>query len=172
MRGPFLSLGEFVNRRLVRDDELARCGALQAALDDPEVTINKDLRDGEITGSETTSKGKPRYSFTAAATGPRKQGITGYVTQADLLASLGTSITPRSDTFTVRAMGEARDDEGKVEVRVWCEAVVQRSARYVDPADAASTATTALKPANVLFGRRFEVVSFRWLNPQEVKPVS
>jgi hypothetical protein len=171
-RGPFLSMGEFVNRRLVRDDELARCGALQAALDDPEVTINKDLRDGEITGSETTSKGKPRYSFTAAATGPRKQGITGYVTQADLLASLGTSITPRSDTFTVRAMGEARDDEGKVEVRVWCEAVVQRSARYVDPADAAATAPAALKPVNALFGRRFEVVSFRWLNPQEVKPVS
>jgi len=171
-RGPFLSLGEFVNRRLVREDELARCGALQAALDDPDVSINEPLRDDQISGSETTSKGKPRYSFTAAATGPRKQGITGYVTQADLLSSLGTSITPRSDTFTVRAMGEAKDDQGQVQARVWCEAVVQRSAVYVDPADAASTATASLKPINALFGRRFDIVSFRWLNPQEVKPVS
>ena len=171
-RGPFLSLGEFVNRRLVREDELARCGPLQAALDDPDVTINEELRDGEITGSETTSKGKPRYSFTAAATGPRKQGITGYVTQADLLASLGASITPRSDTFTVRAMGEARDDDGKVQARVWCEAVIQRGAEFVDPVDIAATATAALKPVNARFGRRFEIVSFRWINPQEVKSVS
>ena len=172
-RGPFLSLGEFVNRRLVREDELARSGALQAALDDPKVSINEPLRDEMITGSETTSKGKPRYNFTAAATGPRKQGITGYVTQADLLSSLGTAITPRSDTFTIRAMGESKDDKGNVLVRVWCEAVVQRGADYVDPVDTASTATASLKQSiNTVFGRRFDIVSFRWLNAEEVKPVS
>ncbi|MCW1925050.1 hypothetical protein OKA05_20990 [Luteolibacter arcticus] len=171
-RGPFLSLGEFVNRRLVREADLALCGPLQAALDDPDVTINEPLRDTEITGSESTSKGKPRYSFAAAAEGPRKQGIAGYVTQADLLSSLGTSITPRSDTFTIRAMGEAKDDKGNVLIRVWCEAVVQRGSAYVDPADAASVAPAALKPLNARFGRRFDVVSFRWLNPQEVKAVS
>ena len=171
-RGPFLSLGEFVNRRLVREDELARSGALQAALDDPKVTINEPLRDSMLTGAESTSKGKPQYNFAAAAAGPRKQGITGYVTQADLLASLGTSITPRSDTFTVRAMGEARDDQGNVQMRVWCEAVIQRGANYVDASDPTSTATASLKPLNARFGRRFEIVSFRWLHPQEVKSVS
>ena len=94
-------------------------------------------------------------------------------TQADLLSSLGTSISPRSDTFTIRAMGEAKNDEGKVEVRVWCEAVIQRGADYVDPADGAATALASLKqPINARFGRRFDVVSFRWLNPEEVKPVS
>jgi hypothetical protein len=171
-RGPFLSLGEFVNRRLVREDALARCGALQAALDDPGVSINEPLRDGIVTGTESTSKGKPRYNFPAAAAGPRKQGITGYVTQADLLSSLGTSITPRSDTFTIRAMGEAKDDKGNVLMRVWCEAVVQRGADYVDPEDTASTATGSLKPVNALFGRRFDILSFRWLNAEEVKSVS
>lgn len=168
-RGPFLSLGEFVNRRLVRNDELARCGALQAALDDKNVSINEPFRGDELSGSETTSRGKPRYNFPAAAAGPRRQGINGYVTQADLLASLGTSITPRSDTFTVRAMGEAKDDEGKVQVRVWCEAVIQRGAAYIDPKDAATVATASLKPVNARFGRRFDIVSFRWLHPQEVK---
>ncbi|WP_035610778.1 hypothetical protein [Haloferula sp. BvORR071] len=171
-RGPFLSLSEFVNRRLSRDNNLALSGALQAALDDSNVSINEPLRDEAITGSESTSKGRPQYKFAAAAAGPRKQGITGYVTQADLLASLGTSITPRSDTFTVRAMGEAKDPDGKVQVRVWCEAVIQRGADYIDPADAASVAATSLKPLNARFGRRFEIVSFRWLNPQELKSVS
>lgn len=171
-RGPFLSLGEFVNRRLVRDADLALSGPLQAALDDKDVSINEPMRDDELSGSETTSRGKPKYNFPAAAAGPRKQGISGYVTQADLLASLGTSITPRSDTFTVRAMGEAKNDKGEVQVRVWCEAVIQRGSAFVDPADAASAVTASLKPVNARFGRRFELVSFRWLNPEEVKSIS
>ncbi len=171
-RGPFFSMAEFVNRRLVRDADMALCGPLQAALDDKDVSINQPLRDEELSGAETTSNGKPRYSFPTAAAGPRKQGITGYVTQADLLASLGTSLAPRSDTFTVRAMGEAKNDKGEVQVRVWCEAVIQRSSDYIDTDDPAATATTALNPVNARFGRRFDIVSFRWLNAAELNPVS
>ena len=69
-------------------------------------------------------------------------------------------------------MGEAKDNDGKVQVRVWCEAVIQRGSAYIDPADLAWTPTASLKSLNLRFGRRFEIVSFRWLNPQEVKPVS
>lgn len=168
-RGPFLSLAEFVNRRIDRNPDLSLCGALQAALDDKEVTINEPLRGEEVTGSESTSRGRPRFAFAEAAQGPRMQGITGYVTQADLLASLGTSISPRSDTFTVRAMGEAKDGKGKVEARVWCEAVIQRSASFVDSTNVATTAQASLSPLNTRFGRRFDIVSFRWLHPQELK---
>jgi hypothetical protein len=70
-------------------------------------------------------------------------------------------------------MGEAKDDMGNIQARVWCEAVIQRGAAYVDPSDPASTATASLKsPVNARFGRRFDMVSFRWLHPQEVKPAS
>ena len=45
-RGPFLSLSEFVNRRLdSREPELSAKGALQAALDSPDVDINKAFRE-------------------------------------------------------------------------------------------------------------------------------
>jgi hypothetical protein len=170
-RGPFLSLAEFVNRRVSRDTELALSGALQSALDDPAVSINEPFRSDIITGSERSSAGAPIYPFPEAAKGPRRQGITGYVTQADLLQSVGDRLTPRSDTFTIRAMGEARDANGVVRSRVWCEATVQRGAAYVDPGDDAATSAPSLKQsANLRFGRRFEVVSFRWLNPQEVQP--
>lgn len=175
-RGPFLSLAEFVNRRLSSKlDPLALSGTLQSALDDPKVSINAPFRGDLLTGNERAdfadgTSTKPLYLFAEAAKGPRRQGITGYVTQADLLQSLGSRISPRSDTFTIRAMGEAKDAKGKVISRVWCEAVVQRTAAYVDPADAASTPADSLtQPANVQFGRRFEIISLRWLSPLEVQ---
>ncbi|MBN8460036.1 MAG: hypothetical protein J0M04_19590 [Verrucomicrobia bacterium] len=166
-RGPFLSTAEFVNRRLSKDAALATSGALQAALDDKTVSINAAF--GGDTVPTGTSAGKPTYPFPDAATGPRLQGISGYVTQADLLATVGPAITPRSDTFTIRALGEARDADGVVKARAWCEAVVQRDARYLDPAETADTAPGSLKlSANTLFGRRFDIISFRWLAPVEV----
>lgn len=171
-RGPFLSLGEFVNRRLERNSKLALSGALQSALDDPQVSINEPLRGSTVTGAETVSNGRARFTYPDAAKGPRLQGITGYVTQADLLSSLGPRISPRSDTFTVRAMGEAKNSNGDVQARVWCEAVIQRSSSYVDPSDAATTAMASLNSINTRFGRRFNLVSFRWLQPQELQPAS
>lgn len=168
-RGPFLSLSEFVNRRLTADPELAISGALQSALDDPEVSINAPFRGDMLDANPATPAGRPNYHFPEAAAGPRRQGIAGYVTQADLLQSIGPALTPRSDTFTVRAMGEVRDEGGRVLARAWCEAVVQRTAEYVDPANPAGEATAALNGINSRFGRRFDIVSFRWLSPWEVE---
>jgi len=53
---------------------------------------------------------------------------------------------------------------------VWCEAVVQRQAEYVDSADdsTALPGDSLNSEANKLFGRRFEVKSFRWLSKDEV----
>lgn len=169
-RDPFRSMAEFVNRRISTDKKLAVSGALQSALDDSTVTINAPFRSELIKGTETSSAGKPVYNFPEAAQGSRKQGITGYVTQADLLASVGTSLSVRSDTFTIRAMGEARDGTGKLQSRAWCEAVVQRTAAYVNPSEDPVTAFGNLtKAENIKFGRRFEIVSFRWVPANEIQ---
>jgi len=170
-RGPFLSLAEFVNRRLTTNVGLALSGPLQAALDDPQVSINETFRGDSLTGSE--GKIRVNYPFAAAAKGPRLQGITGYVTQADLLASLGPALSPRSDTFTIRALGEARDSKGVVRATAWCEAVVQRTGDYLDPGDDAATISASLKrPLNKQFGRRFQIVGFRWLTAADVHPTT
>jgi hypothetical protein len=170
-RGPFTSLAEFVNRRISSDTTLAVSGALQSALDDPAVSINAPFRGDSLSGTEGVGSRKPAYPFPAAAKGPRRQGITGYVTQADLLTTLGPAISPRSDTFTLRALGEARDAKGTVLARAWCEAVVQRTVSYLDSSEAATTAPPK-RPVNVRFGRRFEIVSYRWLPPQEVQALA
>lgn len=175
-RGPFLSLSEFVNRRLTSDPSdknLALCGAMQSALDDPACSINSPFR-GDLVPLNPqvtigTEQKSPNYAFPEAAAGPRRQGINGYVTQADILSTVGNSITPRSDTLTVRAMGEVKSEDGKkVIARAWCEAVVQRSADFMDPANEPDAASETLNAVNKKFGRRFEVISFRWLNAQEL----
>lgn len=169
-RGPFLSLAEFINRRVTSDTSLAVSGALQSALDDSSVSINAPFRSDMITGTESTTAGKPKYPFPIAAQGPRRQGCNGYVTQADLLQTIGPLLTPRSDTFTIRATGESRDGNGIVLARATCEAVVQRSSAYVDSRDAANVLPANLKQRiNTLFGRRFNIVSFRWLQPSDLQ---
>lgn len=75
----------------------------------------------------------------------------------------------RSDTFRIRAMGEATNEWGHT-VRMVCEAVVQRTSNYVDSRDLPFTEPANLKPGGVneRFGRRFEIVSFRWLAKNEL----
>jgi hypothetical protein len=91
--------------------------------------------------------------------------------QGDVLQSLGPILQSRSDYFRVRAYGEARDAGGKVVARAWCEAFVQRRANFVDPVDRPETRLddAAMKEVNKTFGRRFDLVSFRWLAPGEIQ---
>jgi hypothetical protein len=177
LRGPFLNMADFINRRLATN-ETGLCGALQAAIDwdefnnnsprpgDPESINGRYKNAGDmITSAQTSSWG---LNFPAAGNGSRWTGIPGYLTQSDLLRRLGNSITVRDDTFTIRAYGEARSTRGKVIAKAWCEAVVVRNKEYVDPGDAVDVAAPNLSPMNKRFGRRFDVVSFRWLQPHEI----
>ena len=165
-RGPFRSLGEFVNRRRTSspdDTELARYGALQAALEDPDVEINSNYNSDVITEADIAGA---NYKFKEAALGSRFHGTPACISQADLLMPLAPIINARSDTFLIRAYGEARSPDGtKITARAWCEAVVQRFPDYLDTADPAETASADLgSKANQLFGRRFRLKTFRWLS--------
>ena len=164
-RGPFLSLSDFVNRR-VENSELSTMGALQAAI---EVTdINDDFKKpvDMITADDLNGIA---YDNLDAAVGSRHAGAPGYLMQSDLLTPLAPVIQVRGDTFTIRAYGDARNASGDIIARAWCEAVVQRSIDYLDTIDTADTAPKELTSSvNELFGRRFDIVSFRWLAPQSI----
>ena len=162
IRGPFLSLADFVNRRVGTDAELARHGALQAAID--AAGLNGALDQGNrALGS---IGGVP---FPEAGQGSRATGIPGYITQADLLTPLGPFIQPRSDTFTIRAYGNSTDAAGNIIASAWCEVIVQRVPDYIDPDDSPDVPAASLSStANRDFGRKFHIISFRWLNASEV----
>ena len=65
--------------------------------------------------------------------------IPGWLTQADVLSPLAPSLAARSDTFTIRVMGESPAGESnQMSSRSWIEVTVQRLPDYVksklDPA--------------------------------------
>jgi hypothetical protein len=157
-RGPFQSLAEFVNRR-PGNGELAQAGALQAALE--RAGINDATRDRAFRVVRDAAHANP-----TAAEGNTADGAPGVISQAELLTPIAPILTARGDTFRIRAYGEAGPPGGAM-IRVWCEAVVQRVPEFVDP----TTDEPWVRPANPVnqrFGRRYEIVSFRWLSAAEL----
>jgi hypothetical protein len=167
-RGPFLSMADFVNRRLGTGDKAER-GALQQAIDNS--NLNQKIAEETNAGYEIPKSSISGYNYVNpdAAAGSSYQGGPGYLTQADLLNVLGNAASPRSDTFTVRGYGEARDSSGKILATATCEAVIQRFPDWVDSVDSIETAQKSLtSTANKTFGRRMQTISFRWLHPDEI----
>lgn len=104
------------------------------------------------------------------------QGLTAYspgaLSQADVLTAIAPFITPRSDTFLIRAYGDVQNPATQViDGRVWCEALVQRLPELTSPASGTTDqAVDPLAPAiaKYPFGRRFKILSFRWLSPSDI----
>ncbi|MEK7953384.1 hypothetical protein [Luteolibacter soli] len=174
LRGPFLSLSEFVNRQLSSGD-LALAGALQTAMNEVAKGSSNPYSEIEAVVGSTgrASANIPQaadagYKFPAAAEGWSAYGLPGWTRQADILRPLAPILSARDDTFVIRAHGDARDDQGNIVSRAVCEAVVRRTRDYVSSADAADLVTSPKVAINKTFGRRFEMVSFRWLNPSEI----
>jgi len=78
-------------------------------------------------------------------------------TEADIFALIGPALTTRSDTFRIRAYGEAMnpadadDPEAKPEAVAYCEAIVQRTDRDLPG-----------------YGKKFVITYFRWLGPDDI----
>ena len=76
-RGPFLSLADFVNRRVGTDKELARAGAIQSALDSEDVTINEKQNADRAVASDVAN----RFKFPEAEEGAMNYGAPSLVKQ-------------------------------------------------------------------------------------------
>ena len=159
--GPFLSLADFINRRPGSDKKIALRGPLQSALDK---TVNKTLF---ASPSRIGSAAAAGFPFPEAAALPKTFASPSHVTQADILTSIGPQLTVHSDTFRIRAYGEARDKSGDITARAWCEATVQRTPEYIDT-NLPAYGTPGPDSPNETFGRRFQITSFRWLNKSEI----
>ena len=155
-RGPFQSVSEFVNRQLVSGTDTANSGALQTAIENSAINTNFGLPAPKNNTELTSGNG----------TASTSDGAATQITQADLLRRLAPSLSVRGDTFRIRSYGEATHAGSTV--RVWCEAVVQRQHNFVDDRQISTTEDASFNTINQTFGRRFEIISFRWLSPDEV----
>ncbi|WFB34779.1 hypothetical protein P3T73_11470 [Kiritimatiellota bacterium B12222] len=150
-RGPFLNMGQFVNRYL-RTDDLGAAGSLQAALN---ATVNKDLDSDFALDAGGIS-----------ADASQGAGFPGQLLQGDLLQALSPLMQVRSDTFKIRAYGEYKN--GNDVARAWCEAEVQRVPDPVVPTTESYDLYAELASPQSPFGRQFRIVSFRWLSEDEI----
>jgi len=101
----------------------------------------------------------------------------GYMTSGDLMTALAPMVSTRSDTFTVRVYGETINPvpagefgTSEPSARTWLEAVVQRFPDGVDSADFTSSGPGVWGQmiADPNWGRRFRVLSLRWLKENEL----
>ncbi|MGJ8650361.1 MAG: hypothetical protein ACSHX4_08370 [Opitutaceae bacterium] len=179
-RGPFLSLSEFLNRKLTdatSEKNLALAGAVEAALialsdptrsadENPYTDLQSTYPDDVIVPASVSQ------AFPEAALGNLAYGFPGWIRQADILRPLAPILSARDDTFVIRAYGESKNPVTGERSSALCEAVVQRRADYVnfneDVATVLPSDTTLSSDSNKQFGRRFSIVSFRWLSPDEV----
>jgi hypothetical protein len=170
-RGPFLSMSDFVNRRL-RKDVTGLMGPLQAAIE--AAGLNAEFQNEYKLPNEKVLPDYRHPDNIADATRlaqdlkptSKAWGAPAYLTQADVLQVLGPMLTVRSDSFLVRAYGEAKDGNGQVRAKAWCEAVVQRTPEPVAPD--ASGLNPDPKSNQGKWGRKFIMTSFRWLTASEV----
>ncbi|MDP0491860.1 MAG: hypothetical protein Q7Q71_12500 [Verrucomicrobiota bacterium JB023] len=171
-RGPFLSLSDFVNRRL-SNDEFGKKGALQAAID--RSGLNRSFETAYPLDNQTELPDFWHPDNIRDATRLEQElkpatvawGLPGYLTQADLLQVLAPGLSARSDTFVIRAYGDAKSRSGKVLAQAWCEATVQR---WPEPmqGDAYGLNPKEDDEGGKDWGRRFRLISFRWMKPEEI----
>ena len=170
-RGPFLSLSEFVNRQLSNDNNLALAGAIQTALN--QLSTHASLNPLQTIQNESVASladppGPEGYVFREAAVGHNTYGLPGWTRQADILRPLAPILSARDDTFTIRAYGDSKSENGIILAQAWCEATVRRTRDFVSSADSPEITSQPTQSINQVFGRRFVVCSFRWLHPGEV----
>lgn len=176
-----------------KDDELYFFGTLQAAINHS--GINNQLDSTEYNDFNLPNAQEAEENFTYGADfwgGPARHpiaqqykvfeyedsdsnkthnlseaaGSSGYLSQADILQQIGSVLTARSDTFTIRCYGDSVDSNDKVIASAWCEAVVQRIPDPIAPDEASNNLNPDnLNPNN--YGRKFIITSFRWLNAKE-----
>ena len=175
IRGPFLSLSEFINREISTRRPYNEKGAIQLAIDKSKINYESNERSVDIALKNRFFSSPPAKSWLAGTDfdsievfeGDANEGLPGYINQSTLLRPLAPILSARSDTFTIRAYGDVVKDN-KIVAKAWCEAIVQRKIDFVKSSEKLLPWETSSNQLIENLGRKFEIVGFRWLNEDEV----
>ena len=131
---PAKSVSEFLNR-----------GVLANAID----KTNINTTTSSVYENASSSTRIPRNS-------------SAFLNQSDILNTIAPFIQARSDTFRIRAYGDAINPvTRKLEGRAWCEAWVQRTQELIDDSKDIQNSADGL-------GREFIIVHFKWLDESQI----
>jgi hypothetical protein len=113
------------------------------------------IADGFALSNSGKNVGGPFTSIANFGTSDLLAGaLPGTITPADFMSAMSAMLTTRSDTFRVRAYGDAVDplDGSTLQAIAYCEAILQRV------------------PEMTTYGagRKFVVTYFRWLGPEDI----
>ena len=112
-------------------------------------------------------EGRQRWDHqweTEGTRGPESERIDidhfspGFLTQADVMTAIGPMLSPRSDTFIIRARGQSISKLGIPTGSATIEATLQRTPEAVDSTAAINQPTE----------RKLKLISIRWLSDDEV----
>lgn len=144
---PYASLADFVN-----DGAITRAIATKGTVIDPATGTVTDIN-----------------SPTATFSLPNRLYTPGALLQSDVIGAIAPFMTARSDTFVIRAYGDAQNPvTNAVEGRAWCEATVQRLPDLAENASAPVADVISPSTATYPYGRKFKIISFRWLSPSDI----
>ncbi|MFA6286382.1 MAG: hypothetical protein WC661_03290 [Opitutaceae bacterium] len=210
-RGPFVSMSDFVNRRLrdnpdttsvtLNADERFK-GPIQNAIDAAGTLTDSNRLTGTtginvgttnlvsavapFTTQNSSYGANTKWGYSdqnlirggpanVAPYSTRSAFAPQFLTQGDVLSAIGAGLSARSDTFMIRTYGETVNpsDAGNITGRAWCEAVVQRVVEPVvrknsNPSSADYNEPAGPSSGQADFGRRFKIVSFRWLTATDI----
>ena len=102
---------------------------------------------------------------------PLIEGTPGFLMQADILSKIGGKLSARSDTFMIRSYGNSAGPfTDSSEAESYFELVVQRAPEYLDSSgnNTPDAEPDSLSALNEDFGRRYEIVSHRWINKGDI----
>lgn len=163
---PFNGLADFVNRRIgdTSGQDLEMAGTLDLAI--RKANINR-IAAGDMDSDWYAPGGNAPFDYDEGE--PVIAGAPGYLTQGDLLSPLAPFLQARSDTFVIRAYGERQNPVTQEPASsAWCEAVLQRTHDFVDSSQEKDLEQENLNAINQAMGRQYDVVSFRWLDADEI----
>lgn len=175
-RGPFLSIADFVNRRLqpsssdVFESYQGLMGPIQAAITEVSNVSDQGWLNARFLREDSSftaiDEGTDRWAVDpdhargapAGRLGSTMEGVPGYLSQADILSAIGSVLTVRGDTFVIRSYGEVNNPiTGRIIAKSRGELMVQRVVEPVDLND------DVIAPEGG-FGRKFEIIGFRWMD--------
>ena len=134
LRGPFLSISDFVNRRLSTDIRVSQMSALDKAIKNSGINDHFDNGKTKYDFTLGVKSGGRAYNvhpefqpdYTNVLADSKSVNLPSYITQRDLLKHLDPYISARGETFTIRCYGESVvNDETKA--KAYLEVVVIRT---------------------------------------------